>query len=147
MIKSVLIPIDLSENQKKIVPMIKELMKQYSPSMHLLFVVREDELSKDTYTGDPTMPKQITKIAPVLLGKMKEFVQQYLPDMVDFDMEVKLGDPADEIVSFAEEKGMNLIALCTYLDDKGDKPVIGSVTERVVRKSTVPVLTYNPPNS
>ncbi|MCL5957868.1 MAG: universal stress protein, partial [Chloroflexi bacterium] len=55
---------------------------------------------------------------------------------------VKFGDPAGEIVDYAKERenGISLIAMCTHGRSGLKRWVYGSVAERVLRGSSVPVL-------
>jgi nucleotide-binding universal stress UspA family protein len=49
------------------------------------------------------------------------------------------GSPAREIIAYAEQNGMDLIAIATH--GKGEVAwVLGSVAEKVVTHATVPVL-------
>ena len=51
------------------------------------------------------------------------------------------GSPSREIVRFAETEGVDLIVMGTHGRGGIDRLLLGSVAERVVRSSTVPVLT------
>lgn len=54
---------------------------------------------------------------------------------------VRVGDPAEEIVHFAREEGMDLVVLGSHgCKDVGRHVVLGSVAERVVREAPCPVL-------
>lgn len=51
------------------------------------------------------------------------------------------GSPSREIVRFAETEGVDLVVMGTHGRGGIDRLLLGSVAERVVRSSTVPVLT------
>jgi nucleotide-binding universal stress UspA family protein len=51
------------------------------------------------------------------------------------------GSPSTEIVRFAEREGCDLIVMGTHGRGGIDRLLLGSVTEKVVRASNVPVLT------
>jgi nucleotide-binding universal stress UspA family protein len=57
---------------------------------------------------------------------------------------VRVGDPAAQIVKLEEELDVDLVVMATHgrIGEKYEK--LGSVTERVVRESTRPVLTIRP---
>jgi len=57
---------------------------------------------------------------------------------------VKTGSPAAVIKRFAEEEGMDLIVMATHGRTGLRYILMGSVAERVVRISSVPVLTVKP---
>jgi nucleotide-binding universal stress UspA family protein len=54
---------------------------------------------------------------------------------------VRIGEPAREIVAYAEESACDLIVVGTHGRGAPSRWVLGSVAERVVRASRVPVLT------
>ena len=54
---------------------------------------------------------------------------------------IRLGKPEDEIVKFANENGVDLIAMGTHGRTGLAHMLVGSVAERVVRTSKCPVLT------
>ena len=59
-------------------------------------------------------------------------------DVVD---EVVQGDPANAIVEYADARGVDLVVMATRgRRDLGER-LLGSVTDRVVRTATPPVLT------
>jgi nucleotide-binding universal stress UspA family protein len=55
-----------------------------------------------------------------------------------------LGDAAEEILKYVRSEGIDLIIMGTHGRKGLEKIVFGSVAERVVQKSPVPVLTINP---
>lgn len=54
------------------------------------------------------------------------------------------GKPADEIMGFADKHGVDLIIMSTHGRSGITRWLLGSVAERVVRHSAVPVLTVSP---
>ncbi len=54
---------------------------------------------------------------------------------------VRFGEPDDEIVDFAAANGYDLIVMGTHGNTGLKHLILGSVTDKVVRKSPVPVLT------
>ncbi|OYR58105.1 universal stress protein [Halorubrum halodurans] len=60
---------------------------------------------------------------------------------VDHDATVRQGNPAPTIVDHAEREGHDLIVMPTRGHEGVSRHLLGSVAEKVVRHSTVPVLT------
>ena len=54
---------------------------------------------------------------------------------------VREGSPPDEIVAYAQQQDCDIIVMGTHGRSGVDRLLLGSVAERVVRSSTVPVLT------
>lgn len=57
---------------------------------------------------------------------------------------VRFGKPADEIVLFVEDEGVDLIAMTTHGRSGLSKLIAGSVAEEVMRNVDVPVLVFRP---
>lgn len=57
---------------------------------------------------------------------------------------VEQGVPADAIVDYAERRGMDLVVMGTQGRAGLRRAFLGSVTDRVVRTSPVPVVTVGP---
>ena len=58
--------------------------------------------------------------------------------------EVLLGQPAEEIIDYAEKEGVDLIVMCSHGSSGIRRWVFGSVTEKVLRGATTPVLVIRP---
>ena len=54
------------------------------------------------------------------------------------------GDASEEIVNYIEERHIDLVIMGTHGRKGMDKIVFGSVAERVVKTSPVPVMVVNP---
>ncbi|HYG67919.1 MAG TPA: universal stress protein [Anaeromyxobacteraceae bacterium] len=55
-----------------------------------------------------------------------------------------VGDPADELVRYAKEEGVDLLVLGTHGRTGVSRAVLGSVAEKVVRHASCPVLVVRP---
>jgi nucleotide-binding universal stress UspA family protein len=60
---------------------------------------------------------------------------------VAFEKVVKEGNPGEEILGYAKDAGMSVIVVGSVGRTGLDKFLLGSVAEKVVRNSNVPVLT------
>lgn len=67
-------------------------------------------------------------------------------DGVTAEVFVRLGKPVDEINRFVGEHGVDVIVMGTHGRTGIRHLIAGSVTERVVRTSTVPVMTIRHPD-
>ncbi|WP_311170511.1 universal stress protein [Halobellus ordinarius] len=64
-----------------------------------------------------------------------------LPSAVDVERTVTTGIPQDEIRSLVAETDADVVVMGTHGRSGLDRYLLGSVTERIVRQSPVPVLT------
>ncbi len=60
------------------------------------------------------------------------------------DTAIRVGDPAREILRYAEESGASLVTLSTHGRTGLERLVRGSVAEAVLRRSPIPLLLVNP---
>jgi len=100
----------------------------------------------------PDMPTSDSLFTEVI-GKMDKQAQKYL-DRIAKDLEAKgikvktkvlRGDPAGEIVAQAEEDVCDLIVMASHGRSGPTRWALGSVTDKVFRKSCVPVLMVRGP--
>jgi nucleotide-binding universal stress UspA family protein len=59
---------------------------------------------------------------------------------------VLLGQPADEIIDYAEDENADLIVMCTHGRSGLGRWLFGSVTEKVLRGAKTPVMVIRPGN-
>lgn len=55
-----------------------------------------------------------------------------------------MGDPAEEIVRYAEETGASMVAMATHRGSVVARGVLGSVTDRVLHSANIPVMAVHP---
>jgi len=91
--------------------------------------------------------------APVLIGRDEKQIQEYLNGVakevtkrlrsksIKVRTEVLIGNPAEEITSFVENDGADLIVMASHGRSGLSKWASGSIAERIFRASQVPVLT------
>jgi nucleotide-binding universal stress UspA family protein len=76
--------------------------------------------------------------------KQVEKMLATMPPGVKWEVMIEIGEPGDSIKDAQTKLGANLLVMATH-GRKGLKHlVLGSVAERVVRESRVPVLTIQP---
>lgn len=139
-IKNVLVPVDFSENSKKILEAAKYLSGMCEADLHVVFVVQ----SFDDYSGFfvPHMP--VAKFEEEMMQAAEQKMEKFLEGQKNIDAKVLVGDVAEEIIRHAEESNMDMIIMGTHGYKGLEKVMFGSVAEKVVRSSPCPVLTINP---
>jgi len=142
--KNVLFPIDLSETSAKIVPHVRYVAEKFQAKVHMLFVVRDLEYYSGFYVPHPSIDVFAQELTSGSKKKLTEFKNEHMEDMPDTEYSVLLGDPAEEILKYVKEHGIDLIVMGTHGRKGLDRLFFGSVAEKVVKLSPVPVLTINP---
>ncbi|MBI2851608.1 MAG: universal stress protein [Chloroflexi bacterium] len=145
----VLIPLDGSTESESAIPCIAEFIARLKVEVVLLEVLSTgyQTLTAEGYQYVVFPENQIESDrahAKAYLDKIARRLER--PEMT-VSSEVKLGNAADEIVSFAGEMKADMIAMATHGRSGIGRWVLGSVAERVVRSGTVPTLLVRVPGA
>ncbi len=147
--KKILIATDGSEHVKKAVALAIELSKLYRAELHAVYVmdIKTDfAKSLSTDRSDGGLKRVLREELPEMYKKEGEAATQYIRNIaktegLDFKKWIKVGHPAGEILKLAEMQSIDLIVMGTLGKSGIEKFLLGSVAEKVIRSSTIPVLT------
>ena len=135
----ILVPTDGSPKGKRAVEHALELAAVHDAEVHALYAV-----DTASYAGTG-MEATWAGIGDLLREDAEEAVEQVkaLAGGTDVAVETRVveGAPGREIVRYATDAGCDLIVMGTHGRGGIDRLLLGSVAERVVRRSPVPVLT------
>ncbi|SMC16753.1 Nucleotide-binding universal stress protein, UspA family [Desulfacinum hydrothermale DSM 13146] len=143
MFKKILFPVDLSDVSPQVVPVVREMASRFDAQVHVLFVARVFEHLGSLYVPRPSIRKFESEILEGAEKKLDEFVTEEL-EGVDVVSRVVSGDPAEEILRYADGSQVDLIIMGTHGRKGLERVIFGSVAERVVKGASIPVLTVNP---
>jgi nucleotide-binding universal stress UspA family protein len=143
-IKKILWPTDFSDNANAALPYVLSLTQKYGAEIYLLYVA-EDMADYTSWYGELT-PSHVEKLheweVPRAEKKLEEVCRNDLAGCPMFHKLVLVGDPAREILKTIEKEGPDVVVMATH--GRKGRFEFGSVTERVVRNSPVPVWTVRP---
>ena len=139
-IKKILVPVDFSENSKKILDSAGDIAEKFGAALSVVFVVQ----SFDDYSGFfvPHMP--VAKFEEEMVQGAEQKMDSFLSGYADVEAKVLIGDVGEEVVRYAEEIGIDMIIMGTHGYKGLEKVMFGSVAEKVVKTAPCPVLTINP---
>lgn len=167
-VKKILYATDLSENARHAFAYAVSLANLYGAVITLLHVLEEipksldksvlgyisaerwEEIKKQHYEeAKTTLTGKRRDHVPIreALGQFCQDVKSY-PDGHDFDTDeilVTQGQPAKEIIKQAENRHCDLIVMGTHGHGFLEEAVMGNITQRVVRRSKIPVLVVSLP--
>jgi nucleotide-binding universal stress UspA family protein len=144
-VKHILVPIDFSENSEKIVQHAVLLAKKFAARLTILFVAQSFfETNSDFFVPHVPIAELEQDIFESSKQRMALFMAESLDKEVNADSKVLLGDVAQEILDYAQDKDIDMIVMGTHGYKGLDKLLFGSVAEKVVKMSSCPVLTVNP---
>jgi nucleotide-binding universal stress UspA family protein len=139
MFEKILVATDGSEHGYRAAKVALELGKISGGKVIAIYVA---DTNRTSHLPDDML---LFSIRELLLKEGKEALKQVetlAKDMgVAFASLVAEGNPGSEIISYAQSKGMDIIILGAVGRTGLDKFLLGSVAEKVVRSSKIPVLT------
>jgi nucleotide-binding universal stress UspA family protein len=138
---SILCPIDFSEFSLKAYDYAQSLAAHYSSDLLVLHV----RYSFPAFYTDPSYRETERKLRTDTLRKLKEFARRQTRTKVQPKCVVKDGIATDQILSFAELEAVDLIVMGTHGLRGVDRLMLGSVTEKILRKACGPVLAVRAP--
>ncbi len=147
--KKILIATDGSEHVKKAVTHAIELSKLYGAELHAVYVMEiktEYAKSLSTDRSGGGLKRVLREELPEIYKKEGEAAIQYIENMakkegLHLKKWIEVGHPAEEIIKLAEMQSIGLIVMATLGRSGIEKFLLGSVADKVIRNSTVPVLT------
>jgi nucleotide-binding universal stress UspA family protein len=142
-IKKILVPTDLSELSIAAVDYAASLALTYGAKIYMLYVVEGESRHETTPVGPQPVPASGSSEEE---GKkeLHRFVYWKLREVGGVIEVVRVGKAETEIQRFVEEEGIDLIVMATHGRTGLAHVLMGSVAERVVRTSPVPVMTVKP---
>ena len=127
-LKKILVTTDLSQFSLEAL--------QYAQSFSLLYASRIALLYVDEHAHHRGAENAVASLA--------EFVARNVDPDVRLTQVVRTGRAAEEITRFAREENIDLIVMATHGWTGVKHALLGSVAEKVVRYSPVPVMTVKP---
>jgi len=138
----VLCPVDFSEPSRAALQLALMLARSHGSEVHVPHVV---------FLALPPVPRP-PETAGALTADQQDEVEQHLRTFVDgcepgdvaVRTSIELGAPVGEIVRLAKGLPADLIVMGTHGRSGFEHLLMGSITERVLRKAPCPVLTIRP---
>ena len=146
MFKRILVPLDGSENAKKVIPIVVTEAKCHNAVVVLLRVIAPLRQSL------MTSPNLITKIFKELESIAKESLEQIADKIraegIEVETVIERGQPALRIHEIAQNQSCDLIIIGTHGETGNPRWRSGNVANKIIRtQSPIPVLviTTQPP--
>lgn len=130
-IKKILVTTDFSDYSASALEYAISLADVHNADVHLLHVV----------DGGPKGTRHTEKYSQ---SAMRKFIFEKVDEFQNITQAIRTGIPHEEILRYAREFQIDMIVIATHGRTGLAHVLMGSVTEKVVRHSTVPVLTVKP---
>jgi nucleotide-binding universal stress UspA family protein len=136
MYDDILIPTDGSEGTRGAIEHGIDLATKYGATLHTLYVVNTN------VTVETTSAQTLAALEEIGQEAIDEVIQQAeAADVETIEGTVAQGAPHRAILDYVDEKDVDLVVMGTHGRTGLDRYLLGSVTEKVVRLSEVPVVT------
>ena len=139
MFERILLPTDGADSMDSVVRTAPDIADRRDAEVHVLYVIddrafltlhdemKDEVLSELTGEGEAATDRAAARLREA---------------GIEVATEIRQGDPADEIISCVESADADLVAMGTRRGDYSNS-MMGSVSQEVVARAPVPVLTVN----
>jgi len=139
MYEDVLVPTDGSESMDAVVEHAADIAARRDATVHVLYVVDD----RSFLTLQDGMKSEVEDE----LRAEGETATTSVTDRLEDDglavrAAIRKGNPADEVLAYVDDAGIDLVVMGTHGADY-QRNMLGSVSQKVVTMSDVPVLTVN----
>jgi nucleotide-binding universal stress UspA family protein len=139
MYDDILLPTDGTESMDDVYLHTLDLARRHDATVHVLYVV-------DDRAFLTLAPDLVDDVVDELEGEGNEATAaaeaQLDADKVETKAVLRRGDPAEEIIAYIDEAGIDVVTMGTHGANYRQN-MVGSVSARVVANAPVPVLTVN----
>ena len=142
-LQKIICALDLSEHSKTVAEYACMLAKAMNASIVAVYAAP----TLTQYTGFHVPPNTIDSFVGEIVSGAEKAMAQFVAENfegVETKAEVVVGYAAEEILEIAEKEEADLIVMGTHGRKGIDRILFGSVAERVVKNSHLPVLTIRP---
>ena len=143
-INKILVPTDFSDLSLAGMEYVATLGVLHDAKIYVLHVVPDNILAPPFPNVDMNSETIMRDTVEKAREELQHFISEHLKNLGKVTQAVRRGEPAKEIIRFAEEEDIGLIVMATHGRTGVAHVLMGSVAEKVVRHSTIPVLTVKP---
>lgn len=145
-LKRILVPTDFSKYSQSALTYAAAFAEKFNAELYLLHVVQDLALYVPDMIGvAPPATPSVDQLSNAALEALQRVIQSSHLDRFTVHTAVREGTPFAEVIRFAKETDIDLIVMGTHGHTGLAHMLLGSVTEKVVRKSPCPVLTVRHP--
>ena len=142
-VRNILLSTDFSDFSAAAVEYASSFALLYGARVHLVHVIESGSV-----VGVPSMELNTTTLSTGLQDnaqeEMRKFVYWKMKNNTNLEQVILYGEPHREIVKYAQENEIDLIVIATHGRTGLAHILMGSVAEKIVRLSPVPVLAVKP---
>ena len=154
MFEKILLPLDGSELSEQAIASARGMAQAFNSQLHLLQVLSlrdQFALTRGMDYGAVSSglsQSLMDEVTAAETAKAEEYLAgvavRLKADGLDVVTAIPEGPAAEKIIEYAESQSIDLIVMSTHGRGGIQRLLVGSVTDRVIRSSTLPVLVVRP---
>lgn len=146
-IKNILLPTDFSKTSLTAAEYALELADEYKAKLHVLNVLEKTPPILAIRSLDLSREKIIESIDADAQSNLNDCVKK-IKKIKDIEIifAIRKGIDYEEIIKYSKEKKIDIIVIATHGRTGLIHTLLGSVAEKVIRYSKIPVLVTTPPS-
>ena len=144
-IESILCPTDFSDFSERAFDYGQSLARHYNAEVYLLHVVRPVIIGYPEYAIPDSVNEFYGELREHSEEQLREFAKVHAEGGVEARVAVEEGVVTESILDFARENSIGMIVMGTHGRRGFQRLTLGSVTERVLRRASCPVLAVRRP--
>ncbi len=144
-VDKILLPTDFSEHAKFAVPWAVDLAIRYGAELHVLHVFDENAMDPLFFTYGGSAEEYFNNVRDGFRKEVDNYLEGADISGITLVPVLANGNPFVEIVKYAKKHGVDIIVMGTHGRTGMAHMLLGSITEKVVRKAHCPVLTVRSP--
>lgn len=147
MIEKILIPTDFSVSARHVLDYAIDLNKQFKAKLFLLHVLQDFTDFSEFNLSPSILPQLYAEFEQNAAQRLEEIVSQVIPKDMICDTYILHGVAFYEIIKFAKDEKIDLITIGTHGRTGLKHMLFGSTAEKVIKKSSCPVLSIRHPET
>jgi nucleotide-binding universal stress UspA family protein len=140
MFEKILYPTDFSDVSKKALDYIRQLKEAGTKEVVVLHVIDEREIDAIFQHAAVRFEDIVRSIRAEARKKMDAIERELKKDGLTVKVRIERGIPFRDILRVEEEEGVSAIVIGSHGKSNIKEMLLGSVSEKVIRKSKKPVL-------
>lgn len=142
----ILVPTDFSKFSQHALTYAAAFAEKFGAELYLLHVVQDLALViPEVIPVEPPLTPSVEQLTTAVQSAFDRVIEENRLGGLTVHREVREGTPFYEIIRYAREATIDLIVMGTHGHTGLAHVLLGSVTEKVVRKAPCPVLTVRHP--
>ncbi len=144
-IKKIVCPTDFSDPAYEGLKLAREFAEHFSAELLLPHIIFPGPIVPGVAEPGFHIPAALEAMQETAEKRLKDLTRQKMLADIAVRTRVISGKPAYEIVKLADEEKADIIVIATHGESGWQKFLFGSVTEKVIRMASCPVLTVQQP--